>query len=207
MAKKVALPRGRLRESRGGPPGMMQIDLQSSFLVGSAMATLARRRLVGAPPEWLARTRIVVLAFSGIVFAPVWLYITLRWTPWETMYTWDLATVPTWLLALFLPLISLAALIGFELTRRLLAAGQRGRALAFNGMVLLSVALIAWRGRAQAGFVGSIEEFEAGGRGNLLHSDLAAMLLVATGLVFIPVAGLVTYWLRWADRNLPGGEE
>jgi len=48
---------------------MMQIDLQSSFLVGSTMATLARRRLLAASPDWLARTRIVVLAFSAIVFA------------------------------------------------------------------------------------------------------------------------------------------
>jgi len=176
---------------------MMQIDLQSSFLVGSTMATLARRRLLAASPDWLARTRIVVLAFSAIVFAPVWLYITLRWTPWETMYIWDLATVPTWLLALFLPLISLGALVGFEMTRRLLHGGHRGRALAFNGLVVASVALIIWRGRAEAAFVGSIEEFDAGGRGNLLHSDLAAMLLVATALVFIPVAGLITFWLRY----------
>jgi len=110
---------------------MMQIDLQSSFLVGSTMATLARRRLLAASPDWLARTRIVVLAFSAIVFAPVWLYITLRWTPWETMYIWDLATVPTWLLALFLPLISLGALVGFEMTRRLLHGGHQGGALAF----------------------------------------------------------------------------
>lgn len=193
-----------------GATAMMQIDLQSSFLVGSSMAALARRRFVGASDDWLDRTRIVVLAFAGIVFAPVWLYITLRWTAWETMYRWDLDTIPLWLVVSFLPCLSLTAVLGFEATRRTLAAGRPGRALVVNAPVIASVALIVWSGRDRAGFVGSLDEFAAGGRGNLLHSDLAVMFLVATALVFVPCAGLIVYWLRWSrddDRAVTAAEE
>src|SRR5215813_8049153 len=175
---------------------MMQIDLQCSLLVGSSMAFVARSRLARASKDWIADAHIAVLAFAGLVFAPVWLYITLRWTPWETMYLWDLSTVPMLLVAAFLPALSLAALAGFSLTHHLLVARQALPAAVVNGLAAASCIYIALRGRDQAGFVGTLAEFEAGGRGNLLHSDLALMFAIAGVLVFAPAAFITIRWLR-----------
>jgi hypothetical protein len=179
---------------------MMQIDLQCSMLVGSAMACVARRRLARATPAWIAGAHVAVLAFAGLVFAPVWLYITLRWTPWETMYVWDLSTVPMLLVALFLPALSVAALAGFSLTHHLLVARRAAAAAAANGIVLASCIFVAARGWERAGFVGTLAQFRAGGRGNLLHSDLAVMFVVAGVLVFAPAAAITIHWLRGAHE-------
>jgi hypothetical protein len=175
---------------------MLQIDLQCSFLVGSLMARLAWPRLRTASPEWLARTRTVVMAFGGIVFAPVWAYITLRWTPWESMYTWDLSTLPLLLVAAFLPALSVAAMLGFWATQHLLLAGRKLAALSLNGVVVASVALVVGLGFRRATFVGTLEQFRAGPEMNFLTSDLARMLVVATVLVFGPAAILIYAWLR-----------
>ncbi len=174
----------------------MQIDLQCSALIGSSMAFVARRKLGSASKEWIADAHIAVLTFAGLVFAPVWLYITLRWTPWESMYIWDLSTVPLLLVAAFLPALSLAALGGFAITHHLLTSQHGVAAGLVNAIIAASCGYIAWRGRAQAGFVGTIAEFQAGGRGNLLHSDLATMFIVAGVLVFAPAAIITIRWLR-----------
>jgi len=175
---------------------MMQIDLQCSALIGSTMAFVARKKLGSATKEWIADAHIAVLTFAGLVFAPVWLYITLRWTPWESMYVWDLSTVPTLLVCAFLPGLSLAALGGFAMTHHLLAGKHAGLCLLSNAILAGSCAFVAIRGHDQAGFVGTLAEFEAGGRGNLLHSDLAVMFLVAGVLVFAPAAIITIRWLR-----------
>jgi hypothetical protein len=175
---------------------MMQIDLQCSALIGSAMAFVARKKLGSATKEWIADAHIAVLTFAGLVFAPVWLYITMRWTPWESMYIWDLSTVPMLLVAAFLPALSLAALGGFALTHHLLTSQHVLAAGLVNAFIAGSCLYIAWRGHAQAGFVGTIAEFQAGGRGNLLHSDLAIMFIVAGALVFAPAAIITIRWLR-----------
>ena len=175
---------------------MMQIDLQCSALIGSAMAGIAHRKLASASKEWIADAHIAVLTFAGLVFAPVWLYLTLRWTPWESMYLWDLTTVPQLVVALFLPALSLCALGGFAMTHHLLIGKHGTLALAANALLAGSCALITWRGRAQAGFVGTLAEFDAGGRGNLLHSDLAIFFIIAGVLVFAPAAIITIRWLR-----------
>lgn len=175
---------------------MMQIDLQCTFLVGSLMAYLSRKKLIVASPEWIARTRNVVLAFGGIIFAPVWLYITLRWTPWETMYIWDLSTVPFWFVALFLPFLSITALIGWRITQKLIRSKKMLLSFLINGAVLASVIVVVALGWEQAGFVGTLEEFRAGQRGNLFQSDLIAMLAVTSLWVFLPAGGLIITWLR-----------
>jgi hypothetical protein len=175
---------------------MMQIDLQCSALIGSAMAGIAHKKLSSASKEWIADAHIAVLVFAGLVFAPVWLYITLRWTPWESMYIWDLSTVPLLLVCAFLPALSLAALGGFAMTHHLLTGKHLGLALLGNGILAGSCAFVAIRGHEQAGFVGTLAEFQAGGRGNLLHSDLAVMFVIAGVLVFAPAAIITIRWLR-----------
>jgi hypothetical protein len=175
---------------------MLQIDLQCSFLIGSLMAHLAGPRLRTASPAWLARTRSVVMAFGGIVFAPVWTYITLKWTPWESMYHWDLSTIPYLLVAAFLPGLSVAAMLGFWATQRLVLGGRGLAALALNGVVAavsIAIVVVGWR---RATFVGTLEQFNAGAEPNFLHSDLLRMLAVATLLVFGPAAVLIYSWLR-----------
>jgi hypothetical protein len=175
---------------------MMQIDLQCSMLIGSAMAFAARRRLARASPEWIADAHIAVLVFAGLVFAPVWLYITLRWTAWETMYLWDLSTVPRGLVAAFLPALSLAALGGFALTHHLLVGGRPGLCALANGLAAASCAIVALGGWDRATFVGSLADFAAGARPNLLRSDLVLAFGVAGALVFTPAAILTLRWLR-----------
>jgi hypothetical protein len=180
---------------------MLQIDLQCSFLVGAAMAGIARKRLRDAPPEWLARTRTVVMAFGGIVFAPVWTYITLRWTPWESMYLWDLSTIPTLLVAAFVPGLSIAAMLGFWATQRLLVSGRGAAAIALNALVAATAVAIVARGWDRATFVGTLAQYREGPTANVLSSDLAQMLAVATALVFVPAAVLIYSWLRGAARG------
>lgn len=175
---------------------MMQVDLQSSFLLGSGMAIVARRRLRTADAAWLARTHAVVLAVGGAVFAPVWLYITLRWTGWETMYRWDLATIPPWLVAAFLPAISLAALLGFRITAALIRAERVALALALDALLAASCAAIVALGWQRVIVVGTMAERRAGTAGRFLGSELAATLAVATVLIVAPVAVLVVRWLR-----------
>src|SRR5215471_12963958 len=126
---------------------MMQIDLQCSALIGSAMAFVARKKLGSATKEWIADAHIAVLTFAGLVFAPVWLYITMRWTPWESMYIWDLSSVPMLLVAAFLPALSLAALAGFAMTHHLLTSDRALLAALANGVIAGSCLLVAWRGR------------------------------------------------------------
>jgi hypothetical protein len=175
---------------------MMPVDLQCTFLVGGAMAFIARRRLATASEEWMARTRTVVLVFSGIVFAPVWTYITLRWTGWETMYAWDLSTVPFLLVAAFLPAMGVTTLGGFWSTERLLAKGRTAAAVALNAVVAGSCVAIVGPRWDRFTFVGTVAQFDAGDRGNLLHSDFAVMMAIATVLVFGPAAVLIIHWLR-----------
>ncbi len=180
---------------------MIQIDLQASFLVGSTMALVARKRLRSASDEWIANARNVVLAFGGMVFAPVWLYITLRWCDWETMYMWDLSTVPRLLLVLFLPCLALAGLAGFYLTKRLIRANKLPAALLINGVVIATCVAVALIGWDRFTFVGTVAEFEAGGRGNLLGSDLLRWLGLGALFVFAPAAVLIVHWLRTSEDD------
>jgi hypothetical protein len=183
----------------GKRPEMLQIDLQCSFVVGSLMAHLARRRLRTASPAWLASTRTVVMAFGGIVFAPVWTYITLAWTPWESMYNWDRSTIPVLLVAAFVPGLSVAAMLGFWVTQHLLVTDRPRLALVVNGAVAATVVAIVAVGWRRATFVGTLEQFRAGPTPNILESDLARMLVVATVLVFAPAGILIYRWLRDSD--------
>jgi len=175
---------------------MMQIDVQATFLMGSTIAFIARRRLPHASPEWLARTRTAALIFGGVVFSPVWLYITLRWTPWETMYIWDLSTVPLLVISAFIPALSLSALAGFWITQRLITSRRMPIALLLNGAVVASCVVIVALAWDRFTFVGTLAEFQAGGRGNLLWSDLARAFIVANILIFGPAAILMVRWLK-----------
>jgi hypothetical protein len=178
---------------------MMPIDLQCSFLVGSMMAFISGRRLPMATPTWLARARILALIFGGIVFTPVWIYITLRWTPWESMYVWDLSSVPFSLVALFPPGLSLAALLGFNTTARLLSTRRVISSVGINLLVLASCVAVVVPGWERFTFVGTLEEFAAGMRGNLLKSDLALFVIAVTVLFFAPAAVLIVRALRRED--------
>jgi hypothetical protein len=178
----------------------MQIDLQSSFLVGSAMALVARDRLPLATERWVSRARMVALAIGGAVFAPAALYVTLRWTGWGTMYLWDRSTVPTPLLSLFPVAVTLSSLLGFHLTCRMIRAGRRHHALLVNGLVLVSCLAVVAVGWDRVGFVGTLEEYAAGGRANLLQSDLAPAL-GGVGLLACLVAVLVIGWLRKSNHE------
>lgn len=173
---------------------MMQIDLQCSYLIGASMAFMAGRRLKRR--ERLANARTLVLIVGGMVFAPVWLFITLRWPEWETMYLWDRGTLPLWLVALFLPAISVVASAGFWVTSRLLADGRKRTAYAITGVLAASCAVPMVLGWERVKTVGTLAEYEAGLRGNLLESDLMAMFIVATVWVFTPVAVIVRKWLK-----------
>ena len=175
---------------------MIQVDLQASFLVGSAMALVARRRLREASEQRLAEIRTVVLAFAATVFAPVWLYITWRWTGWEMMYWWDRETVPPHLVAVFLPGVALAALGGFRVTQTLICRDRLGVALAILAAVFASCGVITAVGWERVTYVGTVEGFEAGERNNLVGSELFAMFGIGGLLVFGPTAALVIHWLR-----------
>lgn len=175
---------------------MMQIDLQSSFVVGSFMGFLARRRFAKADPAFLAGTRTAVLIFGGIVFAPVWLYVILAYTPWETMYLWDLDTVPHWLVTIMLPLLSAFALAGFWLTQWAATRGKMWVTYAANALMLLTIAIVTIRGWERARFVGTLDEFAAGGGSNFFASDLALTFAIATVIIFAPAAMLIGHWLR-----------
>lgn len=176
--------------------GMIQVDLQCSFLIGSAMALISRRRLRDATEKRLAEIRTVVLAFASTVFAPVWLYITWRWTGWETMYLWDRDTIPPALVAVFLPAVALAALAGFRVSQALIRRDRLGVAVAVFAAVLASCVAIAAIGWDRVTYVGDVAGFEAGGRGNLIGSDLFVMFGIGGLLVFGPTAALVITWLR-----------
>lgn len=194
MARNLLDPLGPGTMSAGHL--MIQIDLQCSFLVGSAMALVSRRRLREASEQRLAEIRTVVLAFAATVFAPVWLYITWRWTAWEMMYVWDRDTVPVWLIAVFLPAVALAALVGFRVTQTLICRDKTAAALAVIGAVFATCVAVAVIGWERVTYVGTVAGFEAGERGNLVGSDLFVMFGVGGVLVFGPTAALVIYWLR-----------
>lgn len=175
---------------------MIQVDLQASFLVGSTVALVARRRLRDADEDELRRVRTVALAYAATVFAPVWLYITWRWTAWEMMYFWDRDTVPELLIAAFLPGIALSTLGGFWITQRLVCAEKPAAAFAVIGVVFAScVAVTVW-GWERVNYVGTVAGFEAGERGNLVGSDLFYAFIAASLLVFLPTAIIVIRWLR-----------
>lgn len=184
-----------------GDAAMMQIDPQCSFLVGSAMALVSRRRLRRATPRRLAETRNVVLAFTGAVFAPVWIYITLRWTGWETMYVWDADTVPLWLVAVFLPLLSLTALVGFHVTQTLVRRDRTRAAIVIFAAVAASCVAIAGVGWDRVTYVGDVAGYRAGERANILSSDLLLMFGVGGVLVFGPTAALVIHWLKGESES------
>lgn len=178
---------------------MIQVDLQASFLVGSAVALVGRRRLREADDDELRRVRTVALAYASTVFAPVWLYITWRWTGWEMMYFWDRDTVPEILIAAFLPGIALAALAGFWITEKLVCARRMGAAFAVIGAVFASCVAVAIWGWERVNYVGTVAGFEAGERGNLVGSDLFYAFGVVSLLVFLPTAILAIRWLRDKD--------
>lgn len=165
---------------------MMQIDLQCSFLVGSVMALIAHQRLRSGS-EWLTRGRMLALGFGAIVFTPVWIYISLRWTPWESMYVWDRTTVPLALVALFPAGLSLVALAGFSLTAALLSAGRARLAIAINAALVGSCIFVILLGWDRFTFVGTQAEFMSGKRGNLLESDLMSFI-ARTSILFIAPA-------------------
>jgi hypothetical protein len=175
---------------------MMQIDLQSSFLVGSAMAAISRDRLVSRPAEGLARGRTLALVFGALIFTPIWIYITVRWTGWESMYTWDWTTVPRIVLTLFPPGLSIAAVAGFSITAALLASGRQRIAAVINAAMLgscLVIILLRWD---RFTFVGTKTEFLSGERGNLFHSDLLRFVVWASILFFAPAAFILFRQLR-----------
>ena len=175
---------------------MMQVDLQCSFAIGSAMALIARKRLRSAEPAWIASARGAVLVTATMVFAPLWLYIMWRFTAWETMYTWDHHDIPTWLVAGFLPLIPLAASVGFWLTARALARGsQLGAALAL-GLPLASTVGIALWGWQRVTYVGTVTTYRAGGRHNLMGSEFMWTILVFSVVLIAPCTVLIVRWLR-----------
>jgi len=138
---------------------------------------------------------MLALGVGGAVFAPAALYITLRWTGWGTMYLWDRATVPAPLLSLFPVGVALASLLGFHLTCRMICAGRQPQALLVNGLVLASCLAVFAVGWDRVRFVGTLDEYAAGGRANLLQSDLA-LALGAVGLLACLVAVLIISWLR-----------
>lgn len=177
---------------------MMQIDLQCSFLVGSAMAVIGREQLRSGRPEALTRGYMLALAFGAIVFTPLWIYISLRWTAWESMYVWDLRTLPSGLMALFPPALSVAALAGFRATAALLSAGRAAFAAAVNLAVIGSCIVVVLLGWDRFTFVGTQAEFASGKRGNLLESDLLVFIVRASIFLFAPAMFFLIRELRRA---------
>jgi uncharacterized protein (TIGR02996 family) len=157
---------------------MMQIDVQGSFLIGSAMALLARHQLPHASERWIAKARTLALAFGSAVFTPTCLYIALRWTPWETMCLWDRATLPTYVLALFAVVVAAASVLGFQLTCALIRGGRPHQALALNGVAVDAVAggLPAASLRGRTNKVTAARVLDLAGR--RCDADLAALLAV-----------------------------
>jgi hypothetical protein len=177
---------------------MMQIDLQSSFLVGSGMAVIGRDRLSSSLYAGLARGRTLALLFGALIFTPVWIYITLRWTAWESMYVWDSTTVPRIVLALFPPGLCVAAVAGFSATAALLSSGRTLWAAALNAVMIGSCLLIILLGWSRFTFVGTQAEFLSGGRANLFQSDLVSFVVWASILFFAPTMFLLIRQLRRA---------
>jgi hypothetical protein len=177
---------------------MMQIDLQCSFLVGSAMAVIGREQLRSGRPEALTRGYMLALAFGAIVFTPLWIYISLRWAAWESMYVWDLRTVPSGLMALFPPALSVAALAGFSATAALLSAGRAAFAAVVNLAVIGSCIVVVLLGWDRFTFVGTQAEFASGKRGNLLESDLLLFIVGVSIFFFAPAMFFLIRELRRA---------
>jgi hypothetical protein len=179
---------------------MMQIDLQCAFLMGATMAVMARRRLPDADRAWWLDVYGWTYVVGGVAFAPTWLYITMRWPAWETQYRWDLDTIPVWLMAAFLPAITIACKAGFWITAKLLQHSSPWIAALPSLIAGGSIAHNLATNLDRVLFVGGLADYHPGVAPNLWSSDLVRFFGVATLLVFVPFALLVRHAVRRASR-------
>ena len=160
----------------------MLIALVFDALLGLAFSLCARDRVRADGPFAFPAFPLVV-AFAGIVVAPVALYLHAAHPAWSWMYLVDPSALPG---LLVLPLVTLHAGVvpaGFYLGAHLLRTG-RARALRYTvgigAVVLLLATVLAW---GRVGRYGEYGDFHAGRALALMEVKLGFVLVgVIVGL-------------------------
>jgi hypothetical protein len=175
---------------------MIQVDLQCAYLMGAALGYFTRKQIPTASKAWMQRAYGWVYVIGAVGYAPVWLFITLRWTAWETQYTWDLSTLPHWFAALYLVAITLCCKAGFWITARTIRARRAVLGLALSGVMAASVALIIALRIDRVGYVGPLDGYHPGVAANFFGSDLSLWLFAVTLFPILPFGYYVVHRAR-----------
>src|SRR6266536_5020259 len=109
---------------------MVQVDVFWSYGLGAGFALAAAHQITRRPPEprvpggVLADPHLAgTMLFCAAVFAPSGAWLLWGFPSWETMQVGN-RSMPAWLVAAFAMTNTTQAVVGFLLTRRLIAAGR-----------------------------------------------------------------------------------
>ena len=154
---------------------MVTIDTPTCILLGSAVA-IRYEPMLKTHTDALRLRALVVTLFG---FAPLGMLFDLYFHEWQWQYFMS-PTAP-WLSMAFAISMPAGGLLGFELSRRALAAGNRKGALMVAGAASAFTALYSLVFFRRVFWVGNTSEWEAGTATFMLSHTSFVTLLACTG--------------------------
>ena len=189
---------------------MLQPDLFFAYGLSSGLSLAAGKKLTEEKSVCVNKYFLLTLAWLTVFYLPQIYYLLGRFPAWESMFVFTgPEDIPPWFLSLYSVATIAAGVLGFHVTRSLLAKAKTAAALvqvAWSMGLATVIIFVGWDGTGyqRLFYAGSGADWAAGvvyPFSDFFRGPVMITLLWLEALVLIPYVALLARWTREAQRS------